>query len=197
MDHDMPGKSQIISDTGVEPTLYEYTPCPEPNWAPIICFTQYLLSNAFTTGVWEQKMPKTLKFSYERKVKCIPSYDNIVVVVVVLTLPHMVKSVVTGQPPVTAELRNTPGKRHKRTKCGTRIHHSWRRNSGLRKKRTKVKSGVNFFFFFPFQHTFTLQLLDKPWSQVSSLLLPGSCLQFLSRIGFSNPTARRLFIECC
>ena len=27
-------------------------------------------------------------------------------------------------------------------------------------------------------HTFTFQLLDKPWSQVSSLLLPGSCLQF-------------------
>ena len=50
------------------------------------------------------------------------------------------------------------------------------------------------FFFF---HTFTFLLLDKPWSQVSSLLLPGSCLQFLSRIGFSNPTDRRLFIECC
>ena len=54
-----------------------------------------------------------------------------------------------------------------------------------------------FFFFFFFSQTFTFQLLDKPWSQVSSLLLPGSCLQFLSRIGFSNPTARRLFIECC
>ena len=26
---------------------------------------------------------------------------------------------------------------------------------------------------------------------------PGSCHQFLSRIGFSNPTARRFFIECC
>ena len=34
-------------------------------------------------------------------------------------------------------------------------------------------------------------LLDKPWSQVSSLLPPGTCLQFLSRIGFSIPTARR------
>ena len=51
------------------------------------------------------------------------------------------------------------------------------------------------FFFFFFLHTFTFQLLDKPWSQVSSLLPPGSCLQFLSRIGFSNPTARRLFIR--
>ena len=38
----------------------------------------------------------------------------------------------------------------------------------------------------------TFQLLDKrPWSQVSSLLPPGSCLQFLSRIGFSDPSARR------
>ena len=34
-------------------------------------------------------------------------------------------------------------------------------------------------------------LLDKPWSQVSSLLPPGTCLQFLSRIGFSIPAARR------
>ena len=51
--------------------------------------------------------------------------------------------------------------------------------------------------FFSSSHTSTFQLLDKPWSQVSSLLPPGSCLQFLSRIGFSNPTARRLFIECC
>ena len=25
---------------------------------------------------------------------------------------------------------------------------------------------------------------------------PGSCFQFLSRIGFSNPTARRFFVEC-
>ena len=38
---------------------------------------------------------------------------------------------------------------------------------------------------------------DKPWSQVSSLLPPGSCLQFLSPIGFRNPTARPFFIECC
>ena len=50
---------------------------------------------------------------------------------------------------------------------------------------------VHLFFFFFLSHTFTFQLLDKPWSQVSSLLPPGSCLQFLSRIGFSNPTARR------
>ena len=35
-------------------------------------------------------------------------------------------------------------------------------------------------------------LLDKPWSQVSSLLPPGTYLQFLSHIGFTTPTARRL-----
>ena len=31
-------------------------------------------------------------------------------------------------------------------------------------------------FFFIFFHTFTFQLLDKPWSQVSPLLPPGYCL---------------------
>ena len=34
------------------------------------------------------------------------------------------------------------------------------------------------FFFFFFPHTSTFQLLDELWSQVSSLLPPGSCLQF-------------------
>ena len=58
-----------------------------------------------------------------------------------------------------------------------------------------------FFCFLLFDHFylpaqllggFTLSdLLDKPRSQVSSLLPPGTCLQFLSRIGFSIPTARR------
>ena len=37
---------------------------------------------------------------------------RIVVVVVVLTLTRIIKSVVTGQAPVTLELRNTPGKTH-------------------------------------------------------------------------------------
>ena len=37
------------------------------------------------------------------------------------------------------------------------------------------------------------KLLDKPWSHVSSFLPPGSCLQLVSRRGFSNPTARRFF----
>ena len=60
-----------------------------------------------------------------------------------------------------------------------------------------------FFFFFLNHHEdfhfaaqlvggFTLSdLPDKPWSQVSSLLPPGKCIQFVSRIGFSIPTARR------
>ena len=39
-------------------------------------------------------------------------------------------------------------------------------------------------FYFPTH-------LDKLWSQVSSLLPPGTCLQFLSRIGLGFPTARR------
>ena len=43
--------------------------------------------------------------------------------------------------------------------------------------------------------TLTFQLLDKLWSQVSSLLPNGTCLQFLSRIGFSIPTARRLSLS--
>ena len=46
-------------------------------------------------------------------------------------------------------------------------------------------------FFFSFFHTSTFQLLDKPWSQVSSLLPPRFLPSILSRIGFSNPTARR------
>ena len=65
-----------------------------------------------------------------------------------------------------------------------------------RQQRWFVPGACYDMIFFFFLHTFTFQLLDKPWSQVSSLL-PGSCLQFLSRIGFSYSTARRLFIECC
>ena len=56
---------------------------------------------------------------------------------------------------------------------------------------------VSCYYHYFFFHTFTFQLLDKPWSQVSPLLPPGSYLQILSRTGFSNSTARRFFIECC
>ena len=61
--------------------------------------------------------------------------------------------------------------------------------------RLRVISFCLFVCFIP--HTSTSQLLGKPWPQVSSLLPPASCLQFLSRTGFSNPTARRFSIECC
>ena len=48
----------------------------------------------------------------------------VVVVVVVLALTRRIKPVVTRQAPVTLELRNTPGKEHKRAKGGTRVSHS-------------------------------------------------------------------------
>ena len=40
----------------------------------------------------------------------------LLVVVVVLTFTRIIKSVVTGQAPVTLELRNTPGKKHTQPK---------------------------------------------------------------------------------
>ena len=57
----------------------------------------------------------------------------------------------------------------------------------------KYMPGISRHFYFPAQPVggFTLSdLPDKPWSQVSSLP-PCTCLQFLSRMGFSIPTARR------
>ena len=56
---------------------------------------------------------------------------------------------------------------------------------------------ISLVLTFTFQPTATRRrvypsdFLDKTWSQVSSLLPPGTCLYFLSRIGFSIPTARR------
>ena len=47
---------------------------------------------------------------------CVP----VKIVVVLTLLTRIIKSVVTGQAPVTLELRNTPGKKHK-PKDGTRI----------------------------------------------------------------------------
>ena len=47
-------------------------------------------------------------------------------------------------------------------------------------------------FFFFFGLTVPFQLLNKLWTQVSSLLPPGTFLQLLSRIGLSISTARRL-----
>ena len=48
----------------------------------------------------------------------------VAVVAVVLTLARIVKFVVTGQAPVTLELRNTPGKKHT-TQGGTRTDYSY------------------------------------------------------------------------
>ena len=60
--------------------------------------------------------------------------------------------------------------------------------------KKEKKSILNFYYtllytwytciyIYIYLHTFTFQLLDKPWSQeVPSLLPPDSCLQFLSRI---------------
>ena len=55
-----------------------------------------------------------------RRQQCKDSYwtgvgrgSIILPVVVVLTLTRMIKSVVTGQAPVTLGLRNTPGKKNK------------------------------------------------------------------------------------
>ena len=61
-------------------------------------------------------------------------------VVAVLTLTGIIKSVVTGQAPVTLELRNTPGKKHIQTKGGTLVYHSWR-SSCLRQKHIKSEIG--------------------------------------------------------
>ena len=45
----------------------------------------------------------------------------VVVVVVVLTSTRVIKSVVTGQAPVTLELRNTAGKNTNNPRCYTHI----------------------------------------------------------------------------
>ena len=69
-------------------------------------------------------------------------------------------------------------------------------SSAIALNRATSAVAVRHTFFFFFFHTFAFQLLDEPWSQVSPLLPPGSCLKFLSRLGFSNLTACRFFIEC-
>ena len=61
--------------------------------------------------------------------------------VVVLTFTRIIKSVVTGQAPVTLEWRNTPQeKKHKQKLKWSRIYHSWRK-SCLRQKNTKSEIG--------------------------------------------------------
>ena len=63
--------------------------------------------------------------------------------------------------------------------------------------KSNLPEYIYIVYIYIFPHTSTFQLLDKPWSQVSSLLPPGSCLNFSSRKGFSDPAARRFDIECC
>ena len=56
-----------------------------------------------------------------------------------------------------------------------------------------IAFGFFFFFLFFFVSLSLFQILDELWPQVSPLFPPGTtCLQFLSRIGFSVPAARRL-----
>ena len=62
----------------------------------------------------------------------------VVVVVVFLTLTRIIKSVVTGQVPVTLGWRNSPGKTQ--TKGGTRIYHS-RRSSCSRQIKIEREIG--------------------------------------------------------
>ena len=54
-------------------------------------------------------------------------------------------------------------------------------------------------YFLLFSHMYILSSFwtSRDGHRCRPPLLPGSCLQFLSRIGSSNPTVRRFFIECC
>ena len=54
---------------------------------------------------------------------------------------------------------------------------------------------LTFFFFYP--HFYFPASRQAVVTGVVRSSPPGSCLQFLSHIGFSNPTARRFFSECC
>ena len=58
---------------------------------------------------------------------------------------------------------------------------------------------ITFIFQLNSLEVFTLaNLLDKPWSQASSLLPPGACLYFYrASMGCSIPTARRFSSKCC
>ena len=67
---------------------------------------------------------------------------------------------------------------------------------GLVISRPKTRQGMG--CVCDFFHTSTFQLLGKSRGHRSRPFFPpGSCFKFLSRIGFSNPTARRFLIECC
>ena len=57
----------------------------------------------------------THKKRCRQNIKASDVVVGVVVVVVVLTLTRIIKSMVTGQAPVTLELRNTPGNKNKQT----------------------------------------------------------------------------------
>ena len=92
-----------------------------------------------------------LLYAIRRNISLFPCFLNTsikiggwayVVVVVVLTLTRIIKSAVTGQAPVTLELKNTPRGKTQTTQGGTRMYHSWH-NSCLHQKHINVKSGVS------------------------------------------------------
>ena len=66
--------------------------------------------------------------------------------------------------------------------------------SHMHESHAELGAACIFFFFFSL-------LLFSFWTSRGHRCRlfppPGSCLQFLSRIGSSNPTARRFFIEWC
>ena len=66
--------------------------------------------------------------------------------------------------------------------------HATTKNSTKKQNRHVVHGTHVFFPSFSCHPSTAVQLLDKQWSQVSSLLPLGPCLPFLSRIGFSNST---------
>ena len=68
------------------------------------------------------------------------SWSLVVIVVVVLTLTSIIKSVVTGQAPVTLELRNTPGKDTHNPRWYTHISQL---TQLPHQRHIKVKSGVS------------------------------------------------------
>ena len=62
---------------------------------------------------------------------------------------------------------------------------------------SKRRMPWTFFFFFFLTHIYFPASGQAVVTGVVPSLPPGFCLHFLSRIGFSNPIARRFFIECC
>ena len=85
----------------------------------------------------------------------------------------------------------------------TQSHISWARSwtaTGCLETRVAAHGaaqGTGQWTVYVFFHKSTCQLLDKPWSQVSSFLSLGSCLQLVQRIGLINTTPRRFINECC